>query len=78
MNKNIWGGIFIWGIFVLSFGLSAIIATGIVADSSTTSVLDQEVIFLLAGGIVTCLIGFIGYIVCNGWLPGSTSNLAPQ
>jgi hypothetical protein len=77
MNKHSWGGIVIWGVCVTCFGLSAIIATSILTDSSGSAAPDQEAIFLLAGGIVTCLVGLIGMIGSMGWNPGLTSNLAP-
>jgi hypothetical protein len=76
MNKHSWGGIVIWGVCVTCFGLSAIIATNIVTSSSGSAALDQEEIFLLTGGIVTCLVGLIGMIGSMGWNPGLTRNLA--
>jgi hypothetical protein len=62
MNKYIWGGIIVWGIFVTCFGLGAMNPTSFVAKSFAYAAPDQEVIFLLTGGIVTCLIGLTGLI----------------
>lgn len=69
MNKSIWGGIIMWGIFVTCFGLGAMNPTSIVANSPTSAAPDQDVIFLLAGGIITCLIGLNGLIGFMGWVP---------
>ena len=62
MNKHMWGGIVVWGIFVTFFGLGAM-------NSVHAAAPDQEVIFLLAGGIVTCLIGSIGLIGLMARIP---------
>jgi hypothetical protein len=62
MNKHIWGGIIMWGIFVTFFGLGAMNPVQIAAP-------DQEVIFLLAGGLVTCLIGVIGLVGVMARIP---------
>ena len=70
MNKQIWGGIIIWGIFVTCFGLGALNPASVSANSFTFPAADQELIFLLTGGVVTCLIGFIGLIGFMGWIPG--------
>jgi hypothetical protein len=66
MNKYGWGGIVIWGIFVTCFGLGTMNPTSAVMNSAAGQVPDQEVIFLLSGGIVTCLIGIFGLIGCMG------------
>ncbi|MDB5764784.1 MAG: hypothetical protein JWQ21_3779 [Herminiimonas sp.] len=71
MNKHIWGGIIIWGIFVTCFGVGAMNPASIAANYFTYAAPDQEMIFLLAGGMVTCLIGLIGLIGFTGWIPVS-------
>ena len=53
MNKLTWICIIVWGAFVGGFGL-----TGVGADGS--DIAPQDVMFLVAGGTVTCLIGMIG------------------
>lgn len=70
MNKRSWSGIIAWGIFVTCVGLGTMGPARMVANSFTYAAPDQEVIFLLAGGIVTCLIGFIGMGGVMGWIPG--------
>lgn len=62
MNRHIWGGIAICGFLITCFGLGAMNPTTMVANSFFHEGVDQEVIFLLTGGIVICLIGFIGLI----------------
>lgn len=71
MNKQIWVGIiiFFWGIGVTGFGLGMMNPVGDEADFFRFTAPDQEVIFLLAGGIVTCLIGLVGLVRCIGWIP---------
>jgi hypothetical protein len=70
MNKRIWGGIIIWGIFVTCFGFGTMNPASNVANSFAYSAPIQEVIFLLTGGIVTCLVGIVGLICFMGWIPG--------
>jgi hypothetical protein len=65
MNSLGWTGIIVWGIFVTGFGLSGVAPAGAGAE-----VQAQDVIFLIAGGLVTCLIGSIGLIGFMGWIPG--------
>lgn len=72
MNKHIWSGITIWGIFVTCFGLGAMNPRSAAAHSFAYAAPDQEVVFLLAGGIVTCVIGVIGLIGIMGWLPNGS------
>jgi hypothetical protein len=70
MKKHIWSGIIIWGILVTCFGLGLMNPTSIVSNSSAYAAPDQEMVFLLSGGIVTCLIGLIGLISCMRWIRG--------
>jgi len=69
MNKQSWGGIIAWGIFVTCVGLGAINPTPVGASAMASAGTGQEMIFLLAGGLVTCLIGLVGLIGFTGWLP---------
>jgi hypothetical protein len=62
MNKHSWSGIIVWGIFVTLVGLGAMNPTPVAANSFSYAPADQEMIFLLAGGLVTCLIGLVGLI----------------
>ena len=58
MNKLTWIGTIVWGAFIGGFGLTG-------ADMGESA--PQDVMFLVAGGMVTCLIGMIGFM---GWVPG--------
>lgn len=65
MNRLTWIGIIVWGIFVTGFGL-----TGVGCGPIGDGVQPQDLMFLLAGGIVTCLIGVVGLLGLIGWIPG--------
>jgi cytochrome c biogenesis protein CcdA len=66
MNSLTWIGIIAWGLFLTGFGL-----TGVGAGSGGSDVPQpQDVMFLIAGGMVTCLIGVIGLVGFIGWIPG--------
>lgn len=64
MNSLHWIGIIIWGLFVTGFGLTDGGAT------ATEGAQPQDLMFLIAGGLVTCLIGVIGLVGFMGWVPG--------
>jgi hypothetical protein len=66
MNSLAWIGIIIWGIFLTGFGLGTIGPT----NGIGTEVQVHDSIFLIAGGIVTCLMGAIGLLGFMGWIPG--------
>ncbi len=63
MNKLTWIGTIVWGVFVTGFGLTGVGAGG-------GDVQPQDVMFLIAGGMVSCLIGVIGLVGFMGWIPG--------
>jgi hypothetical protein len=65
MNKLTWIGIIVWGLFVAGFGL-----TGVSAPRHSVNVQPQDVLFLIVGGMVTCLIGTVGLFGLMGWMPG--------
>jgi hypothetical protein len=65
MNRLTWICIIVWGVFVTGFGL-----TGVVPGAAGHRVEPQDVMFLLTGGIVTCLIGVVGLLGFMGWIPG--------
>lgn len=65
MNSLAWIGIILWGILVAGFGLAS---AG--APQPGTDVAAQDVIFLVSGGLLTCLIGFTGLMGFMGWIPG--------
>jgi len=64
MNSQTWIGIIIWGIFITGFGL-----VSDVAAAGQSQVQAQDLVFLIAGGSVTCMIGVIGLMGCMGWIP---------
>jgi hypothetical protein len=65
MNRLTWIGIIVWGAFVTGFGLTGV-GSGAIGDG----VQPQDVMFLLSGGIITCLIGVVGLLGFVGWIPG--------
>lgn len=66
MNRMVWIGILAWGIIVTLFGFSA---AGPVAAGSSATMQAQDVVLLIAGGLVACLIGLVGLAGVLGWLP---------
>ncbi|TFW36056.1 hypothetical protein [Massilia horti] len=66
MNSLAWIGVIIWGILITAFGLAA---AGTPAGASP-DVQAQDVLFLVTGGLVTCLIGVAGLFGLMGWIPG--------
>lgn len=66
MNSLTWIGIILWGLLVTGFGLAS---TGPAPQPGTADIAAQDVIFLIAGGLLTCLIGCIGLMGFMGWIP---------
>jgi len=66
MNSLAWVGIILWGVLVTVFGL----ASAGPAPQAGPDVAAQDVIFLVGGGLLTCLIGFTGLMGFMGWVPG--------
>jgi hypothetical protein len=78
MNRRICGGVICWGAFAVCTGLVAMNTpmlhpVGLIGRFLTFSSPDQEDIFLLAGGMVTLLVGLVGLIGVVGRFPGFTS-----
>lgn len=67
MNSMAWIGIIIWGLVLASFGL---LSAPPPSDVQSGSVQAHDVVFLVAGGMVTCLIGITGLVGFMGWIPG--------
>ena len=65
MNSLHWIGIIVWGAFVTGFGLNTV---GAGAGGEITQ--PQDLMLLVAGGLVTCLIGLVGLVGFMGWVPG--------
>ncbi|WP_020652695.1 hypothetical protein [Massilia niastensis] len=66
MNNVAWIGIIIWGILLTAFGLLSVPSP---AETDGT-VQAHDVVFLVAGGMLTCLIGITGLMGLMGWIPG--------
>jgi hypothetical protein len=61
MNSLAWIGIILWGLLVTGFGIASAGHAGDVAA--------QDVIFLIGGGLLSCLIGCTGLMGFMGWIP---------
>jgi hypothetical protein len=72
MNSLAWIGIIVWGLLVTSFGL-----TNVAPPQDSVDVAAQDVIFLIAGGLLTCLIGVTGLMGFMGWIPGLKKDSRP-
>lgn len=65
MNSLAWIGIILWGLLLTGFGLLSASPAPQTADMAA-----QDVFFLITGGLLTCLIGFLGLTGFMGWIPG--------
>jgi hypothetical protein len=65
MNSLAWIGIIVWGLVVTAFGLVSASPLEIGQE-----VAAHDVIFLVSGGLLTCLIGIVGLLGFMGWIPG--------
>ncbi|MBQ5941692.1 MULTISPECIES: hypothetical protein [unclassified Massilia] len=66
MNSLAWIGIIIWGVVLTGFGLFSAEPP----SAASGSLQPQDVVFLVAGGMLTCLIGVTGLMGLMGWIPG--------
>lgn len=66
MNSLAWIGIIIWGVVLTGFGL---LSAEPPSEMSGT-LQAHDVVFLVAGGLLTCLIGVTGLMGLMGWIPG--------
>jgi len=66
MNRLAWIGIIVWGLIVTAFGL---ISAGPPLPEGH-QVAAHDVTLLVAGGLLTCLIGIVGLLGFMGWMPG--------
>lgn len=66
MNSLAWVGIIVWGIIVSVFGLTMAGPP----QAHPGDMQPQDVVFLIAGGLLTCLIGMVGLMGMMGWVPG--------
>ena len=67
MNSLAWIGIIVWGLIITLFGIATV---GPIQVNSSAAMQAQDVVFLIAGGLVTCLIGMVGLSGFMGWIPG--------
>lgn len=67
MNSMAWIGIIVWGLIVTAFGLLSAHPPG---EAASGGLQAQDVVFLVAGGLLTCLIGVTGLLGFMGWIPG--------
>jgi len=67
MTSLAWMGIIAWGIMVTLFGMSTI---GAATEGAAALMHAQDVVFLIAAGLLTCLIGTVGLFGFLGWIPG--------
>jgi hypothetical protein len=67
MNSLAWSGIIVWGILITAFGLAS---AGTPATGAAPDLQAHDVVFLVSGGIITCLIGITGLMGFMGWVPG--------
>ncbi|MFC4932251.1 hypothetical protein [Massilia sp. GCM10023247] len=65
MNSLAWIGIIVWGLVVTAFGLVSAEPTRLAQE-----VAAHDVVFLVSGGLLTCLIGIVGLLGFMGWVPG--------
>ena len=66
MNSLRWSAVIVWGVALTVLGmLSAAPVSDLGAPSDASNV-----VFLIAGGLVTSLVGAIGLMGFIGWIPG--------
>ena len=67
MNSIAWVGIILWGLLITVFGL---VSAGPAPQPGSADIAAHDVFFVITGGLLTCLIGFIGLMGFMGWVPG--------
>jgi hypothetical protein len=70
MNSLAWIGIIAWGLVVTGFGLVSATPPLEQAGGLANELAAHDVIFLVSGGLLTCLIGIVGLLGFMGWIPG--------
>ena len=73
MNSLAWIGIIVWGLVVTGFGLFSATPPLEQAGGLPHDLAAHDVIFLVSGGLLTCLIGIVGLLGFMGWIPGLQS-----
>ena len=67
MNHFVWIGIIMWGALVTGFGILSMPPE--YGASGPGGMEAHDVLFLLAGGLISCLIGILGLLGVMGWIP---------
>ena len=67
MNSLAWIGIILWGLLLTGFGL---VSAGHLPQAAPGDMAAQDIVLLITGGLLTCLIGFLGLMGFMGWIPG--------
>jgi hypothetical protein len=67
MNSIAWVGIILWGLLVTGFGFAS---AGPAPQPGSAGIAAHDVFFLITGGLMICLIGFVGLMGFMGWIPG--------
>jgi len=70
MNSLAWIGIIVWGLVLTGFGL---VSATPPLEQAANGLAAHDVIFLVSGGLLTCLIGLVGLLGFMGWIPGLQS-----
>jgi len=65
MNSLTWIGIIVWGIVLTGFAL----LSASPAPDGHAHLQAHDIVFLVAGGLMSCLIGCAGLIGMMGWIP---------
>jgi hypothetical protein len=66
MNSLAWIGIIAWGLVITGFGLVSVAPP----VAGVQDVAAHDIVFLVSGGLLTCLIGIVGLLGFMGWIPG--------
>jgi len=67
MNSLAWIGIILWGLLLGGFGLAG---AGPSTHAGDAGMAAHDVVFLIGGGLLTCMIGCAGLMGFMGWIPG--------
>lgn len=67
MNSLAWIGIIVWGVVLTLFGL---LSAG-PGPEGHGLLQPHDIVFLVAGGLLSCLIGGTGLMGMMGWIPGT-------
>jgi hypothetical protein len=66
MNSLAWIGIIVWGLVITGFGLVSVAPP----LEGVQDVAAHDIVLLVSGGLLTCLIGIVGLLGFMGWIPG--------